>query len=291
MRLFLILLLLSPMSLAYSRTIVKYKYNKSPQATEKTITLKDITHAYQVAKASTYNVPSKKVFLDEYIRFRIGAEVALHNKKLVSSPKIEDMITHSVFKETFRDQIYRAFADMSLEKQLRNLDKEAASISDEKLKSIYNKEPEFNFFYILTSHPINPKKSQIKEAEERAKKIYPQVKTSSKPFLELVALYSDDKVGGTLNLNRSRGQIAPRIYQALKTMKQGQISQPIKMVAGYAIIKLNKKIPFHEADEAAIKVNYFNKKRTRIFNQFMDNFKKDFTISQPGASLFLKSKI
>ena len=289
MRLFLTLFLLLYLPLAHSKTVVSYKYNKASSAVQKTITLKELEQAYKILRSSTYNPPNRKDFLDSYIRFRLGAEVALHNKKLVSSPKIEDMVTHSSLKEEFRQELYMTFAELNLRSQMKRLEREASSLSESKIKAFYNKNPEFNIFYISVNHPINPKKTQIKEASDRAQKIHAQVKSSKKPFLELVALYSDDKVNGSLAINRSYGQIPPQAYKVVRKMKAGQVSTPVRIDTGFVIIKLNKKVPFYEADEAVLKANYFNEKRTALFNKLFDGLRKDFTVSQPGASLFLKN--
>ena len=147
-------------------------------------------------------------------------------------------------------------------------------MSENALRKLYTTEPEFNIFFISVQHPINPSPKQINEAERRARKIHAQVIKSKKPFLELVALYSDDKNNGTLGINRSRASIFPKVYAKLRGMKNNTISRPIRALNGYIIVKLNRRIPFSEANQVAIKANYFNRERTKIFNDYFNGIKK-----------------
>ena len=216
---------------------------------------------------------------NDFLRFKMGVEVALYDKKLVKSPEIEKQITNPYLRAAFYDDLYKMLAETRLEKQMKKLDKTSSNLSTSLMKRLYNKDPEFNVFWIAINHPISPKPKQINEAKERAKKVHSQVIKSKKPFLELVALFSDDKTNGTLGINRSRASIPPRAFAKLKGMKNGSISEPIRYPYGYLILKLNRKVPFAEANQIAIKANYFNEKRSQIFNAFFDRLKKDFKVN------------
>ena len=62
-------------------------------------------------------------------------------------------------------------------------------------------------------------------------------------------------------------------------MKNGQISRPIRVPFGYVIVKLNKKVSFSEANKTAIKANYFNTERTKLFNKYFDGLRKNFRVN------------
>ena len=271
------LILFSPF--VQAKVILDYTYLKTKQPIKKSLTLKEVKQAYAIIKKSTFMAPRPEVFFNDYLRFKLGVEVGLNETSLVKSPNIDKNIVNPYLKQAFHQELYKALAELKLKKQTQTLDKSASRLSKKALGRLYAKAPEFNIFFIGVFHPIGPSKSQIQEAKNRADKIYTQVIKSKKPFVELVTLYSDDKSNGVLGINRSQGEIPPEVYSQLKKMKAGSISRPIKIPSGYIIVKLNRKIPLSEANQVAIKANYFNKKRTQIFNSYFDSLKKDFKIN------------
>ena len=276
MKSLLILILLSCPFLAQAKVIASYTYLKAQKPVKKSIQLKDVKSAYSIVKQSSFNPPTPEVFFKDYLRFKMGVEVALNERRLVKNSNLDKGIVNPFLKQAFHQELYKALAELKLRTQMKKLDKTANKLSNGALKKLYVKEPEFNIFFIAINHPINPSSKQIKEAEQRAKKIYSQVIKSKKPFLELVALYSDDKSNGTLGINRSRASIVPEVYERLKTMKNQRISRPISVPSGYFIVKLNRKIPFADANKVAIKANYFNTRRAKIFNAYFGGLKKRF---------------
>ena len=109
--------------------------------------------------------------------------------------------------------------------------------------------------------------------------------SSKKPFGELVVLHSDDKVLGTLDVNRSRAVILPPVYAQLKKMKPGQISKPFRVPNGYNIIKLIRRVPLKEANVQSIKLDYFNEERTRVSLKYFNSLKKLFTVKMVNEKL------
>ena len=262
-----------------SQILANYIYLKAKKPVEKSITTQEVKRAYGIVKKSTFKPPTPEIFFNDYLRFKMGVEVGLNEKNLVKSPAFENMIVNPFLKQAVHQELYKALAELKLKRKMESLDKTSANLSDNTLKKLYVSEPEFNIFFIAVNHPINPRPKQIKEAKERSKKIHAQIVKSKKPFLELVALYSDDKSNGTLGINRSRASILPAVYRKLKSMKNGSISHPIRVLSGYSIVKLNRKVPFSEANQIAIKANYFNKEQTKIFNNYFDGLKKDFKVN------------
>jgi len=273
----LFFLLINPV-LSQAQVLVHYTYSKAKKPVKKNISLQELKTAYKLIKDSTFNPPSPEVFFEDYLRFKIGVEVALNNKKLVKSPSIDQQITNPYLKRAFHQELYKALAEDRLKQQTISLDKKASKLSDSVLKKLYSQEPEFNIFFIAIYHPISPSSAQIQEAKKRADQIYSQVIKSKKPFIELVTLYSDDKSNGVLNINRSKAAIFPQAYNQLKKMRASSISKPIRVASGYVIIRLNRRVPFAEANQTAIKANYFNKKRTELFNNYFTGLKKSFKI-------------
>ena len=262
-----------------AKVIATYSYTKAKKPIKKSITLEELKQAYQIVKKSTFLAPSPELFFKDYLRYKMGIEVGLSNSSLVKSPDIDKQIVNPYLKQAFHQELYKALAEQKLKKQTKALDRSISRLSKKSLERMYAKEPEFNIFFISVFHPLGPSKTQIQEAKSRADKIYTRVSKSKKPFLELVALYSDDKSNGVLAINRSLAEIPPSVYARLKNMKNGSVSQPIRIPTGYVIVKLNKKVPFAEANQTAIKANHFNKRRTKIFNSYFDSLKKDFKIT------------
>ena len=277
MKSLIVLLILCPV-LVQAKVVVHYTYTRAKKPVKKSISFNELKHAYEITTASTFNAPPKEVFFKDYLRFKMGTEVALNNPKLVTNPKIDDQITNPYLKLAFQQELYKALAEARLKKQNQALDKRVANMPASTLKKLYSKNPEFNIFFIAINHSIAPNTTQIQEAQTRANKVYKSVSKSKKPFLELVALYSDDKANGVLGINRSRGEIPPSAYNQIKRMREGSISKPIRIPTGYMIVKLNKKVPFSEANQTLIKANYFNEQRSTIFNQYFDSLKKHFKV-------------
>ena len=258
--------------------LAHYTYLKTKKPIQKSIDIKELREAYDLVKKSTFNPPAPENFFNDYLRFKIGVEAALNEKSLVKNPAIDQQISNPYLRKAFYQELYKALAEQKLKTKTKNLDRQSSKLSERALKNLYSKEPEFNIFFITVYHPINPKPNQIQEAKKRAGQIYSQVIQSKKPFVELVVLYSDDKASGILNINRSKASIFPAVYAQLKNMKSQSISKPIRVPSGYVIVKLNKKIPFKEANMIAIKANYFNRKRTDLFNSYFNTLKRQFKI-------------
>ncbi len=288
MRFLFIFLFVCAVPLAEAKVMAHYTYLKAKKPVKKSIQYEEVKRAYEITKESVANDPAPEVFFKEYLRFKMGVEVGLNEKKLVKSPDIENQITDPYLRAAFHDSLYKSLAELKLKKSMEGLDKRSANLSPAFLKKLYAKEPEFNIFFIAIQHPINPTAKQIQEAKTRANKIYSKVIQSKKPFLELVALYSDDKSNGVLGINRSRAVIWPEVYQKLKSMKNNSISRPIRYPHGYMIVKLNQKIPFSSANKVSIKANYFNKERADIFNKYFDGLKKDFKVTIVNRALVKK---
>ena len=226
-----------------------------------------------------------KGFFDDFLRFKMGVEAALHEPQLVKSPQIIDSIVNPPLRASFEQAVYTALAELRLRKQMKALDERASKLPSKTLRAFYNRDPEFIYNYISINHPINPSPAQIKEAKTRAKQVHRQVVSSKKPFGELVALHSDDKLLGALEVNRSRGVIFPPVYNRLKKMKPGRISDPFRVPTGFYIVKLIRRVPFKEANSHKIRLDYFNEERTRIFNRYFNRLKKHFTVKMVNKKL------
>lgn len=283
---FLFILPMAFMSYAVQgKVIATYRYAKAPKAVTKQVTLEEAKLAYAAVKRETFQPPSQRQFFNDFLRFKMAVEVAYHEPALIKTPQINNMITSLPLRVSFEQDLYTALAELKLQKQLKALGEKSSKLPTKTLKSLYAKDPEFVYNYIAINHPLNPTSAQINEARTRAQQVYKQVASSKKPFGELVVLHSDDKVLGTLEVNRSRAVILPPVYSQLKRIKPGQISKPFRVPTGYNIVKLIRRVPFKEANVQSIRLDYFNEERTRISLRYFNGLKKHFAVKMVNEKL------
>ena len=256
---------------------ISYSGKKGPVTIK--ISLKEFTKTYKNVKQIAPNTPPAKKFFQEYLRYRIGLEYAYNDSSLVKTPSIRNMFTDPLLKEGFEQLLYKSLAEKKLKKKIAKLNKTSQKLSKNIMLKFYRNNPEFDINFIVISFPAEPKPNQTKEARSRATKIYNEVRKSKKPFTELIDIYSDDRLSGRINITRSRHNIYPTIYKQLKKMKDGQISSPIKTATGFYIVKVNRKIPFGEANRTQIKAAYFDEKRSKALKQYFDNLKSKYKVN------------
>ena len=255
---------------------ISYKGKKGPVTIQ--ITLKEFTDTYRNIRQIAPNAPSVKQFFEEYLRYRVGLEHAYNDPKLIKNPSIRNMFADPLLKEGFEQMLYKSLAEKKLKKKIGQIEKQTRKLSKSVLLRFYRKNPEFDFHFIVINTPIEATPAQSREALSRAKKIYSTVRKSKKPFTELVNIYSDDRISGQMTVSRNKNNIYPTVYQRLTKMKNGQVSSPIKTDNGYYIVKLNRKVPFGEANRVQIKNTYFSQKRSEALAQYFNGLKSKYKI-------------
>lgn len=287
---FFIFLLLAFSLTTQAASILTYSYKGASNAPTKNLDSSEVALAYNIIKRTSYNPPNAQKFFQDYLKFKLGVEMAYYEKSLLKNPNIIKSIVSPALKGSFEQELYKAYAELKLKKQMQALDKRTANMGAKKLKSLYSRNPEFSYQYISINHPVGPSKSQVQEAKNRAYKVYRRVSSSKKLFGELVALHSDEKLLGALLANRSQAVIFPNVYSQLKRMRPGQISRPIRVATGYQIVRLDQKVPFERANQTAVKADFFNRERTRIFNNYFNlrRLQPKFKIKYVNRSLIKK---
>lgn len=283
-----ILLSFSVLSVAQAEKLASISYSGTKGPVTVNITLQEFVKTYKTLKKIAPNTPPAKQFFQEYLRYRIGVEQAYNDPQLVKNPAIRNMFADPLLKESFEDTLYKHLTEKKLKKKISLVDRRAKKLPKNVMLKFYRKNPEFDLHFIVISFPPEPKPNQLKEAKSRAMKIYNEVKKSKKPFPELVDIYSDDRLTGRINLPRSRNTIYPTIYKRLKKMKNGQITPPIKTSTGFYIVKLNRKIPFGEANQTQIKATYFDQERSKALKKYFDSLLKSKFKVKSNLSLLNK---
>jgi len=125
---------------------------------------------------------------------------------------------------------------------------EAIEVSDDEARAVYARDkasfrtPETRkASHILLRVGAGDDPEKKKAAAEKAEKIYQEL-TSGADFAEAAKKYSDDKLsrdnGGSLG-SISRGDMPKAFEEALFSLKEGEISRPVKTAQGYEIIRLD----------------------------------------------------
>ena len=262
---------------AIGKTLITISKKKGGQVVTR-VSLKEVQSAYgHVKKLGAESTPTPKQFVNDYVRYIIGVEEAYKDTTLVKNAKIKSMFASPLLKQGFEQLLYKMLAETKLQKQIAQLDKKARTLSKTVLLKFYRQNPEYDFHFIQISFPEKPNKKQLAEATDRASQIYKEVRKSKKPFPALVDIYSDNRMG-KITVPRTRNTTYPSVYQVVSKMKNRAISTPVRAVDGLYIIKLNQRIPFGEANRTQIKAAYFDKERTKIFNNYFKKIQKQYTV-------------
>jgi parvulin-like peptidyl-prolyl isomerase len=235
----------------------------------KKITLGDFNKKYKEVVAQVLsNPPSKKLFLEDLVRYEMGLLEA-KKRGLEKDPIVQDQMNQALYKGLLEKELGQKVQD--------------SKVSDEEMKAWYSKNPQIRISTILIEVKPGATESQRAEAKKRATEILSEVKSSKRPFEELVRLYSDDtttkNLGGDVGW-QSRITLNPAYYEAASKLKVGEVTTSLVEVAfGFHIIKLTGKRTFDEAPKREIRMAVFDEKRRVLFDQFFDRLKKSYSIN------------
>ncbi len=262
---------------------ISYKSTKGPVTIP--ITLTEFKESYKVVKQlAPISAPTARIFWKDYLPYRLGVEEAYNNTEIIKNPAMRNMFADTNLQQTFEQNLYKTLIRKKLKGRIAVLNKQSMKLPQSTMRKLYRKNPEYIFHFILITLPANPSATNIKEARTRAQKIYQDVRSSKKPFYQLIDLYSDDR-SGKISMSRSRNAIIPAIYKKIQTMKKGQISSPIQTYNGFYIVRLASKVPFKNADHTSIKAGYFDRERGKIIKNYFKGLKNSKYKVQVNRSL------
>ncbi|MCB0391723.1 MAG: peptidylprolyl isomerase [Bdellovibrionales bacterium] len=232
------------------------------------ITVDDFQKKYNEVKQQAINPPDPKIFLEDLIRYEVGVQEA-EKQKLMDDPLV---------KEEIKKVIYKALVEKAIGKAVENI-----KVNEKEMRQYYRNNPEVRTSHILVEIKPGANKSQMAEAEKRAKEIYEEVRSSKRPFEELVKLYSDDTLskttGGDIGY-QSRVTLVPTYYDAAIKMKVGQIQGLVRTRYGYHIIKLTGRRAYQQANKRQIRAAVFDQKRKELFDKYFEGLKRKYTIKK-----------
>lgn len=241
----------------------------------KKITLDDFNKKYKEITAQVLtNPPSKKLFLEDLVRYEVGLQEA----------KKRGFEKDPIVLEKFNQEMYKALLEKELGSKVEN-----SKISDAEMKTWYTKNPQIRISDILIEVKVGATLEQKAEALKRAQEILEEVKKSNRPFEELVRLYSDDlttkNLGGDIGW-QSKVTLMTNYYDAANALKVGEFTKNIVETAfGFHILKLTGRRNYDEANKREIRMAVFDEKRKVIFDAFFNNLKKQYKITTDAKSL------
>ena len=235
----------------------------------KKITLDEFNKKYkEVTSQVLVNPPSKKVFLEDLVRYEVGVQEA-KKRGLEKDPIVLDRINQ---------EMYKALLEKELGKKVQE-----NSVSEPEMKAWYSKNPQIRLSDILIEVKPGATEAQRAEAKKRGDEILAEVKKSKRPFEELVRLYSDDtttkNLGGDVGW-QSRITLVPTYYDAAVAMKAGEISQNlVETPFGFHILKLTGRRSYEEATKREVRMAVFDEKRKNVFDDYFNRIKKQYQIN------------
>lgn len=235
----------------------------------KKITLDEFNKKYkEVTSQVLSNPPSKKIFLEDLVRYEVGVQEA----------KKRGFDKDPIVLDRFNQEMYKAFLEKELGTKV-----EESKVSEAEMKAWYSKNPQIRLSDILIEVKPGATAEQRAEAKKRAGEIMDEVKKSKRPFEELVRLYSDDTttkaLGGDVGW-QSRVTLVPSYYNAANSLKVNEVSTSlVETPFGFHIIKLTGRRSFEEATKREIRMAVFDEKRKVVFDNFFSGLKKQYQIN------------
>jgi len=189
----------------------------------------------QLTRAADSGVKVSDAELDQGVQ-----RVADQNKMTMAQMQqqiITDGLTYDEFRKSMRDEI-------TIQKLQQSLVQTRVAVSDTEIDSELATEsaggPQVHLAHILVGLPDGATADQIKTAQGKVDGIKELIDQGKMEFAAAAIRYSDSQnalEGGDLGW-RSLDEVPPAFTEIVKTMKPGQVSQPIRGVSGFQLLKL-----------------------------------------------------
>lgn len=237
------------------------------------ITLKDFKTKYDFIKKKADNPPPPELFLEDMIKFEMGVQEA-EKRNLQNDPEVKD---------GFRQVLYKYLVENEIGARV-----EAIKVNDKEMRDAYAKNPQIRIAHILIMFPAKATEAQKETSKKRAEELLKEVKSSKRPFEELVKLYSDDDIsklsGGDLGY-LSRVTAVPQVYDAVANLKIGEITGPVKTQFGYQILKVTGRLSYQDADKSQLRATVFDQKRKVIFDDFFGKLRSKYKVTKDESAV------
>lgn len=159
------------------------------------------------------------------------------------------------------------------------------TVSDEEVQQYYNDNIDK-----YTTKPGANAKHILFETEEEAQAAKNKIDSGEATFEDLYSQYEANKAAGTKPLSEDLGYVANEqegfdtdFLAGFKTLKDGEVSAPVKSSFGYHIIKVEgvqteeKVTPLDDVKES-IKSTLLSQKQQELYNSTLEQWKKDLNV-------------
>ncbi len=234
------------------------------------ITLKDFNIMFDRIARSAVNPPTKEQFLEDLIRMEAGVQEAKKTGK-DKDPRMQQAI---------KQAMYAGYLELELGEKIQNIPK----ATNDQLKEFYSRNPEIRFSYILIDVKPNATAAEKAQAKKRADEILAEVKSSKRPFAELVKLYSDDPLSkareGDAGWQR-RSTLFPgsSYYDQVLKLKKGEVSGVIETPNGFHIVQATDRRNFDAASIAMTRVEWYEEQKVNRGKKFTDELRAKYKVT------------
>lgn len=239
-----------------------------------------IDQAYKVNYAL-----EKKITVDKKI---VGERVDKLKKKYKSEKEFKTALGEESIKD-LRAAIERTLLaqkaeEVAIQKNINVTDADVRAYYDTN-KHTYKRPKQFKASHILVKVDPSSNAEERATLEKKAKDLAAKAK-SGEEFYNLAYYNSDDRskyVGGDLGYFHE-GQTVPEFEDAIKKMKVGEISAPVKSMYGWHIIKLvelneMKQLEFEET-KVRIREQLEKAAREKLYSNWMDELKAKYPVKK-----------
>mgnify|MGYP004701031413 CR=1 FL=1 len=239
-----------------------------------------IDQAYKVNYALEKKITVDKKMVDE--------RIDKLKKKYKSEKEFKTALGEESLKD-FRAAIERTLLaqkaeEVAIQKNINVTDADVRAYYDTN-KHTYKRPKQFKASHILVK--VNPSSNAEERAtlEKKAKELATKAQ-NGEDFYNLAYYNSDDRskyVGGDLGYFHE-GQTVPEFEDALKKMKIGEISAPVKSMFGWHIIKLvelneSRQLDFEET-KVRIREQLEKTAREKLYSNWMDGLKAKYIVKK-----------
>ena len=189
----------------------------------------------QLARASDSGLKVSDAEVDQGI-----ARIAEQNK-MTPAQMQQKLSTTGMSYDDFRKSVRD---EMTVQKMQQQIIQDRVAVSETEVDNELATEraggPQVHLAHILVALPENPDASQIKTAQDKITGVKELIDQGKMDFSAAAIRYSDSPnalEGGDLGW-RSMDEVPPAFIDLIKTMKPGEITQPLRGASGFQLLKL-----------------------------------------------------
>jgi parvulin-like peptidyl-prolyl isomerase len=230
------------------------------------------------------------------VQYAISEEIAVDPQVLAEKWKAFKTTNVNGLAKLSAEQVEKLRADIYLqllaEKSEDVAVKQRVAVTDEEVTAYYQKnkgnyvQPKlYKASQIFVKVDPSSREEEVEERRQRAAELLKRAK-AGEDFYNLAYYESDDRskyVGGSLGSFHA-GQTVEEFDQAINVMKPGEISDLVRTMYGFHIIKLDevtdeRPLSFDEAS-ALVRQTLERNQRDKIYEQWMDDNKAKFELQR-----------